>query len=177
MYSRSTDSWRELASDNDMGYVSSIKSMCKNGHFAHWKVERMSNGEDEILSLDMKNEVYKKIMLPEDNNQYRYISKIFAKDEDLFWRFDSSPHDKVVHIYESRCEGRKLSWMYMRSVELPNSGIEIIPRWNISFFVIELARDALVYDYRTHNFICRLTKRSLIEYTGSFVSLEKRIEN
>ncbi|XP_047964972.1 uncharacterized protein LOC125209413 [Salvia hispanica] len=109
MYSQSMDSWRELAFDDDLVYVCSIKSMCENGHFAHWKVERM--WEEEILSLDMKNELFKKIMLPKNKYQGRYISQIFAKDEHLFWRFEFSrkPVDKEVAIYESRCEGSKLS--------------------------------------------------------------------
>ncbi|KAG6386885.1 hypothetical protein SASPL_152062 [Salvia splendens] len=177
VYSRSADSWRELAFDNDIGYVTRVKSMCENGHFAHWISESMSSGEVAILSLDMKNEVFKKIMLPVDGLYYYLHSRIFEKDEHLFWRFDFpyTWQDKSsVHIYESRCEGSKLSWMYMLRVELPyTSSTGIIPRWRTGFFVIERERDAYVYDYRAHKFVSKLSNRSLTEYRGSFVSLEK----
>ncbi|KAL1568120.1 hypothetical protein AAHA92_03524 [Salvia divinorum] len=176
VYSRSTDSWRELAFDNDLSLVSPIKSRCENGHFAHWKMSRMV-GRDirlKILSLDMNNEVFKTIMLPEDEFDY-FDSPIFAKDEHLFWRFDfphSQPH-KLVRIYESRCEGSELSWNYMTSVEVPCSGFGIIPRWRTSFVVIEHEQRAVafVYDYRAHKFDCKVPMGSLIAYKGSFVSL------
>ncbi|KAG6388349.1 hypothetical protein SASPL_149774 [Salvia splendens] len=163
VFSRNTDSWRELAIDNNLRLHSLIKSLCGKGHFAHWKVERVGVvGRQHafgILSLDMKNEVFKTIMLPADGEKYIF-STIYAKDEHLFWRFDfdSLWPDNVVHIHELRGEGSQMSWNHMVSVEVPCSGIQILPRWRNGFPVIEFINNTYV---------------SLIECRGSFVSLAK----
>ena len=52
----------------------------------------------------------------------------------------------------------------MTTVEMPCITIEIIPRWETSFVVIEnWAGDSFVSDYRERKFICKLPKGLWIE--------------
>ncbi|KAG6384830.1 hypothetical protein SASPL_153649 [Salvia splendens] len=89
-----------------------------------------------IVSFDMKNEVFQTIRLPLDYN-------------------------KFVTIYESRCEGRELSWNRMMVVNL-----EVITLYDISRHpwmppsgrvILELYSGVFVYDYRYRGFIRKLS--------------------
>ncbi|KAG6393665.1 hypothetical protein SASPL_147910 [Salvia splendens] len=187
VYSRKTGSWRELARD-DGGLLDNlhsfspypIKSWCKNDHFAHWRVYRLKVGAgivQEILSLNMKNEVFHTIRLPADYTYY--YDSIFADDEHSFRRFvlHSRSRLDLVGIYESRCEGSELSWNHMMDVEVPFSNLDSEALfWRSGCVFIKYWRSLFVYDYRAHKFICKhvppLGLVGIIEYSGSFVSLE-----
>ncbi|XP_047964854.1 putative F-box protein At3g23950 [Salvia hispanica] len=174
LYSRNTDSWRELPVDEDFGTfrIDPIKSVCENGHFAYWHVYFT---ESKIISFDMKKEVLSTIKLdnglPDGVSKRAYVrSPIFAEDEHSFRRFHFD--DELVHIYETRCDGSKLCWNFVMKVEIPV--IEIMPRWRTGFVVIgNWTGESFVYDYRERKFICKLPKGLWIEGRGSFESLEK----
>ena len=196
VYSKSTDSWRELAdiviNDVDFRLVCPIKSGCANGYFAHWYAYVKKAGGDlvwKILSFDMKNEVFREITLPK---YYTYIytnidvrtrthtcvSQIFAEEERLFRLFDFPIHegDNLVKIYESRCAGSELSWKHVMNVRVPFSGSEVpLCRTCCVFFVHESS--VFVYDYSERKFICMhsvsevICMDEIVEYKGSFVSL------
>ncbi|XP_047959867.1 F-box/kelch-repeat protein At3g23880-like [Salvia hispanica] len=187
VYSRRTGSWRELARD-DGGLLDTlhsfspcpIKSWCKNGYFAHWRVYRLKVGGrivQKILSLDMKNEVFHTIRLPADYTYY--YDSIFADDERSFRRFVLHSHTRLglVGIYESRCERSELSWNHMMDVEVPFSNLDFgVSLWRSGCVFIKYCRSLFVYDYRAHKFICKHVHPAelvgIIEYSGSFVSLE-----
>ena len=55
----------------------------------------------------------------------------------------------------------------MTTVEMPCITIEIIPRWETSFVVIEnWAGTPFVHDYREGKFICHLPKGALLNADG-----------
>ncbi|KAL1557183.1 F-box protein-like protein [Salvia divinorum] len=165
VYSRRTDSWKELA-DLEFNSVIPIKSRCKNGYFAHWCVEVQGGIVSKILSLDMKNEVFRAITLPKD---YTYcssvdlanpISWIFAEDDHSFRLFDITDfrHDNIVRIYESRCEGSELSWNHVMEVKVPFMGPEELCRTGCVFFMYRPI--VIVYDYRAH----KLSQHSKLQF-------------
>ncbi|KAL1568162.1 putative F-box protein [Salvia divinorum] len=177
VYSRNTDSWRELAVDDDhvrFMLVDPIKSASESGHFVHWHTK--GDKVSKILSLDIKNEVFRTIEL---TNPFSgrfilpglYWCTVFAKDDHSFMSFYFN--NNRVHIYETRCEGSKWSWNKVTTVEMPCIVIEIIPQWKTGFVVIEnWAGATFVYDYREGKFICKLPNGALLnEYRGSLVSL------
>ncbi|KAL1542061.1 putative F-box protein isoform X1 [Salvia divinorum] len=177
-YSR-TDSWREMAIDCKITYgsefrdISPIKSRCKNGYFAHWRLGG-HNLTSRILSLDMRKEVFWTVTLPVLLGECSYF---FAEDEHSFRYFDfrfDSPASSAVRIYESRCEGGELSWNCLKTAVMPFAE----PQWRAGFAFYERGCGhwgAFVYDYRARKFVCRhLLPPSwarLIEYRGSFVSI------
>lgn len=126
-----------------------------------------------IVSFDMNNEVFQTIRLPQDYCSDYVSTTIFAKDEHSFWRFDSSTElstflfDKFVTIYESRCEGRELSWNRMMVVNLEAMTLCDISRhpWTppSGCVILELYSGVFVYDYRYRRFIRKLS----IIVTGS----------
>ncbi|XP_047964856.1 F-box/kelch-repeat protein At3g23880-like [Salvia hispanica] len=76
VYSRKTGAWKELAGDARVVLdsmelypdVSPMKSACKNGYFAHWRVYGCTMRSDHclfydnlILSFDMRNEVFQTV--------------------------------------------------------------------------------------------------------------------
>lgn len=160
-----------------------IKSWCKNGYFSHWLVYRYKAGgaielAPEILTLDMRNEVFRTICLPESS--VHMASVVFEENEHSFRRFDFPFADgsiNTVGIYESICEGNVLRWNYVMNVEVPLSDHKT-PLWQPGwvFFSHAAAAGALVYDPRARKFICKhamLPEGSrIVEYRGSFVSLE-----
>ncbi|KAG6386674.1 hypothetical protein SASPL_151843 [Salvia splendens] len=176
VYSGRTNSWRELSGavlDNlQLRYNSTIKSGCKNGYFAHWRVSRRIKRYEcsgEILSFDMKNEVFKTIMVPAD----RICSKIFAEDEHSFLRFDiATPlyDSNLVGIYELKGKGSESRWNHVTNVDVPS--LNYIPGSIDTCVFFEQH----VYDYRARKFLSLLPKRyrigfRIVEYRGSFVSL------
>lgn len=70
LYCKKTNSWRELAGDSgfpdDLRWADPIKSLCKDGYTLHWWAGYVSKKKRRIiLSLDMKNEVFRTISLPD----------------------------------------------------------------------------------------------------------------
>ncbi|KAG6395495.1 hypothetical protein SASPL_146140 [Salvia splendens] len=184
VYSRWTGSWRELAKD-DGGLLDNlhsfppcpIKSWCKNGHFALYRLKVGGRIVQKILSLNMKNEVFHTIRLTAD--YIYYYDSILADDEHSFRRFvlHSRTRLDLVGIYESRCEGSELSWIHMMDVEVPFSNLDFEALlWTSGCVFIKYWRSLFVYDYRAHKFICKhvppVDLVGIIEYSGSFVSLE-----
>ncbi|KAL1568158.1 hypothetical protein AAHA92_03559 [Salvia divinorum] len=171
LYSTKMDCWRELAGDgvvDDAAYdsVIPIKSFCENTHFAYWRVNSRKHkvGGDivsRIVSFDVKNEVFRAIRLPPDYVSDYVSTKIFAKDEHSFRRFDSSAfsYDKCVKIYESRCEGSELSWHHMMNVEADTYNIVRYYPWWLTpgCVILEFYGSVFVYDYRDHKFIWKLS--------------------
>ncbi|XP_047962807.1 uncharacterized protein LOC125207479 [Salvia hispanica] len=164
LYSKSTDSWKELGDVIIDGlrfdFVIPIKSACKNGYFVHWYayVKRVEGDVQKILSFDMKNEVFREITLPEDNtytytnivgSTRRLYSQIFAEDEHLFrhFKFQIRGSDNSVKIYESRCEGSELSWNHVTNVRVPLSGSEEVPLCRTSCVFFMHKSSVFVYDY------------------------------
>ncbi|XP_047962614.1 F-box protein At5g49610-like [Salvia hispanica] len=197
VFSKSTDSWRELADivieDLAIDLVVPIKSGCKNGYFVHWYAYLRKVGGDverKILSFDMKNEVFREITLPVG---YPYIhlvivrgkalrvhtvSHIFAEDEHSFRLFDflTCGSDNLVKIYESRCAGSELSWKHVMNVRVPLSGSEVpLCRTCCVFFMHQSG--VFVYDYSARKFICKhsvsevICMDEIVEYRGSFISV------
>ncbi|XP_042016418.1 F-box protein At5g65850-like [Salvia splendens] len=179
LYSRTADSWRELAVECSITYrtefynVSPIKSSCKNGHFAHWCMG--GHGfTSRILSFDMKNEVFRIITLPFVLGE----CSIFAEDEHSFryFSFGCQTGVRFVKICESRCEGSKFSWNRMMiDASVPFAAPD---QWRAGFVFFELQSckwGSFVYDYRAREFVCRhylpSSNSRFIECKGSFVSV------
>ena len=171
LYSRRTDSWRELAGDNriilddlyNVG-IKPIKSRCKNGNFLHWRLFT------DILSLDMKkNEVFWRFR----SRQNFYVSSIFAEDEHSFQGFEFK--NNGFNIYEITCEGSELSLNYAIAGKVRTSNSEV-PLWRNDCVIFEDVLGTFVYDQGEHTVISKhsgLPKGSeMVEYRGSFVSLE-----
>ncbi|KAG6400164.1 hypothetical protein SASPL_136989 [Salvia splendens] len=194
IYSKSTDSWRDLGDvcidDVKFYAVYPIKSACKNGYFVHWLGDANEVGGDgvsKILSFDMKNEVFRAITLPEDyahiyyDGDTRPLCHIFAEDEHSFRIFDFSIYgsDNLVRIYDSRCEGSELSWNHVMNVHVPLSISEIeVPlcRTSCVFFVDRSDESVCVYDYRARKFISRYSLPDFKPFYYGVVCLDRIIE-
>ncbi|KAG6395320.1 hypothetical protein SASPL_145963 [Salvia splendens] len=118
LYSARTNSWRELDIDLDLAIQKPIKSVCKNGSFAHWEGQTRILGKKIILSFDMKNEVFRTITISGDQvlGPSSKFFAILAKGEYSFvilvlscWR---------LKVYESSGEGSKLIWNNVNNVIL-----------------------------------------------------------
>ncbi|KAG6386658.1 hypothetical protein SASPL_151827 [Salvia splendens] len=136
MYSRKTDSWKDLAGVN--GYlqicsISPMKQVCENGRFAHWHVVSAtgySRADAYILSLDMKNEVFRTIRSQGHCNGTDVVVVTYvAEDEHSFWslHLPRDPSRDWVRIYrssfcETRYEGRIISWAPLTNVQSPFYG-------------------------------------------------------
>ncbi|KAG6393664.1 hypothetical protein SASPL_147909 [Salvia splendens] len=147
LYSRRTDSWRELEGDNRIlddiyVWIKPIKSRYKNGYFSHWSLHDYMTGAD-ILSLDMKNEVFRRIR----SRPNFFASSIFAKDEDSFQGFEFKKNG--VNIHELICEGSELSWNYTMAGKVRTSNSEV-PLWSNDCVIFEDVLGTFVYDQRAH---------------------------
>ncbi|KAG6384853.1 hypothetical protein SASPL_153672 [Salvia splendens] len=188
MYSRKTDSWKDLAGVNGnlkILSISPMKQVCENGRFAHWYVVSAtgySRAEAYILSLDMKNEVFQTIRLFQGHwNSTDIVVTYVAEDEHSFWRLDlpRDPSRNRVTIYrsssgESRYRGRIISWAPLMNVQFPFSGelglwrrtsCVLFKYWNYMF----------VFDYRACKYSywpCCNHFPVLFKHRCSFVSLE-----
>lgn len=187
LYSRKTNSWTEFTADrlrvlDGLHHIPCIPiiSRCKNGYFSHWFVHRYNDGgaivlAPEILTLDMRNEVFRTVCLPA--SPVGMGSIIFAENEHSFRRFDFPSVDGsviTVGINESICEGNVLRWNHVMNVEVPFSDYKM-PLWQPGWvFFYQTTGGALVYDSRARKFICKhamLPEGSrIVEYKGSFVS-------
>ncbi|XP_047953741.1 putative F-box/kelch-repeat protein At1g12870 [Salvia hispanica] len=190
LYSARTNSWRELNCDQDLIIEKPIKSVCKNGSFAHWE-GRNRSGEKIILSFDMKNEVFRTITISRlgdhvlDN--YFWLHKvlvILAKDECSFVILVVDKYK--LNVYESSGEGSELIWNNVNNVDLYSfwkcdfRGSDEIPFWRNDNCVIirgRTSREVLLYDYRARKFIRQFmmlgslaTGDDIIEYEGSLIS-------
>ncbi|KAG6384849.1 hypothetical protein SASPL_153668 [Salvia splendens] len=199
LYTRKTDSWRELAVLNgDIEKLNPIKSRCENGHFAHWHVvPRLKSSHPElILSLDMKNEVFQTIRLLSFGPRHTDVilaCTYFAEDEHSFWHFDL-PHSSTntVTIYRSSevryGVGRVLFWNLVTNVVNPFYRKDFYepPQWTITDCVVfECWMNVFMYDYRARKYDYRPRKYdarkydyrdnnafSKFKHTCSFVLLE-----
>ncbi|KAL1568222.1 putative F-box protein [Salvia divinorum] len=187
LYSRKTDSWRELAGDgvvDDLHYnsVIPIKPLGGNdGHFAHWRVNSRKVGGgtvSRIVSFDMKNEVFRTMRLRSDNVSVYRFSTIFAVDDNSFQRFYIPPFSRYVDICKSRCEGKELSWNHViRSVELRE--VCMIPHcvfWefykDIGYVFLEHDGRVFIYDHLAREFVSKLPEAGQMSVAeGSVTSL------
>ncbi|KAL6532612.1 hypothetical protein OROHE_014034 [Orobanche hederae] len=168
LYSRRTDSWRDLGLDQPMLIYKHVHLSCNEGRFAHWCAWTHPSGY-VILTFDMTNEVFRKTKIPDlDSCSNISVGNFFgdrtvAKDDGCsFIRIvfpDSS--GGLVRIYESSvsiCEGiRKLSWYFVVGVELPV--LPLLPWWRRDCVIVKMydAEDQkikhLFYDYRARRFV------------------------
>ncbi|KAH6833457.1 hypothetical protein C2S53_012679 [Perilla frutescens var. hirtella] len=170
VYSRTTNSWRELAGDaildQELYVIKPIKSSYKNGSFAHWRAIRVvgANRETLILSFDMKNEVFRILEMP-DYERLRSLGniKIFATD-DSFVLFIYSDLDngysrvrgpKSLMIFEARFEGNTLRWDFATKVG-EFGRITPTPKalWRSDCVVLEhfsMKKRLIFYDYCVRN--------------------------
>ncbi|XP_047953740.1 uncharacterized protein LOC125224215 [Salvia hispanica] len=188
MYSARTNSWSELDIDQDLFIVKPIKSLSKNGSFAHWKGFTRRRDKEIILSFDMKNEVFRTMTISLTGDEVVDNSlKIFAilgKDEYSFvilvlkgW---------MLKVYESSGEGSELVWNNVNNVKLYSfwrlniERSDDIPIWGNDDCVVLRGRKAgevILYDYRARKFIRRfkigcisVSDEDIIEYVESLVS-------
>ncbi|KAL1541583.1 F-box/kelch-repeat protein-like protein [Salvia divinorum] len=172
LYSRRTDSWRELADggildDLTLYSIQPIKSACKNGSFAYWRVNQRVNGDivPKILSLDMRKEVFRTITLPSGHTG---TSSIFVEDEHSFRMFEFMNNRTI--IFYSRCEGRQVMWKQTMGEKLPSD----VPSWSTSFVFLEHEGFEVAYDYRARELICKLSEDFLgpkvVEFRATLIS-------
>ncbi|XP_047962209.1 uncharacterized protein LOC125207044 [Salvia hispanica] len=181
MYRKRTNAWEQLADGvfNDLRiyHVSPIVSRCKNSHFAYWSAHYVGVYDVRIiLSFDMKNEVFRKITLPEPDPNPVAFSQVFVEDEHSFLNIVLtnviSPlvgGTSTVEIYESRFEGSELSWNYVKNVEV--TSFTRVPLLMAScVFIPDGLWGNFVYDYRARNIIARQSiNYVLVEYRASLV--------
>ncbi|KAG6384850.1 hypothetical protein SASPL_153669 [Salvia splendens] len=188
MYSRKTDSWKDLAGVNgnlQICSISPMKQVCENGRFAHWYVVSCmgySLVEAYILSLDMKNEVFRTIRLFQGHCNSTDIAVTYvADDEHSFWRLDlpRDPSRGWVRIYrssfcESRYGGRIISWAPLTNVQFPfYEGLGLWRRTSCVFF--KYWKYMFVFDYRACKYSywpCYNHLPVLFKHRCSFVTLE-----
>ncbi|XP_047983500.1 putative F-box protein At3g51171 [Salvia hispanica] len=192
MYSARTNSWSELDIDRDLFIVQTIKSLSKNGSFAHWKGFTRERDKEIILSFDMKNEVFRTIpisLMGDEvlDNSFKE-SAILAKGDYSFvilvvdrWK---------LKVYESSGDGSELIWNNVNNVNLYSfwwldiERSDDIPIWgNDDCVVLRGHREGevILYDYRARKFIRRfkmgcisVSDEDIIEYVGSLISLLKQ---
>ncbi|XP_047938252.1 jacalin-related lectin 38-like [Salvia hispanica] len=184
LYSRRMNSWRKLAFDQELYIHGPIKSLCKNGSFAHW-IGWRRDSRFVILSFDMKNEVFLTFKISGHvlKSFYMYL-EVLAKDECSFVLFGLYS-SLVVMVYESRFEGSELIWTRVMNVE--QRVLRDMPLWRSNDFAVFKKRDCVVwwlldfikervfllYDCRAREFIARLElpeTSAIVEYEGSFIS-------
>ncbi|KAL6499832.1 hypothetical protein OROGR_027742 [Orobanche gracilis] len=185
LYSRRTDSWRDLGLDQPMLIFKHVHLSCNEGRFAHW-CAWMPSGY-VILTFDMKNEVYRETKIrdsisnvPAGNN---YGGRIVAKDDGCSFIRIVFPDSTsgLVRIYESSvsiCEGiRKLSWDFVVGVELPVP--PLLPYWRRDCVIVKMYDEKdgkikhLFYDYRGRRFVGFLNlpkSTEFLDYKGTFIS-------
>ncbi|KAL1535600.1 putative F-box protein [Salvia divinorum] len=186
LYSARTNSWSELDIDQDLVIEKSIKSVCKNGSYAHWQVRTGICGRRKsILSFDMKNEVFRTITIPGDEvhgKSFEFFA-ILAKGGCSFVILVS---DRIMmKVYESSGEGSELIWNSVNNVKLNSfwrSHIQSddIPIWRNGDCVVLRGRkpsEVILYDYRARKFMAqfKMPRSStldddIIEYEGSLIS-------
>ncbi|KAL1535583.1 putative F-box protein [Salvia divinorum] len=160
LYSARTNSWSELCLDQDLVIENPVRSLCKDGSFAHWE-GRNTSGEKIILSFDMKKEVFGTITIP-DGQVFDHTFDFFgilAKGECSFVIFFLDTF--VLKVYEWSGEGGKLIWNNVDNVVLKNGK----------------SNQVIWYDSRARKFIrlfkmygSSILKHDLIEYEGSLIS-------
>lgn len=196
MYSRATNSWRELSGesnilDQEVYIRGPIKSSSKNGSFCHWRGVRVVGGDDEfeyehvIVSLDVNNEVFRVLEMPDyDTLQgFKYGKmKIFAKGDGSFvlfifqkFDFNNGKGPKWLKIFGSRIEGNALRWDY---VTIVGPFRLVIPKalWRRNCVLLmnfHKKVELIIYDYCAQEFVGRIemTRNTvkIFEYRGSFV--------
>ncbi|KAG6393217.1 hypothetical protein SASPL_147453 [Salvia splendens] len=146
LYSRRMNSWRKLAFDQELYINSPIKSLCKNGSFAHWIGWRRVS-EFVILCFDMKNEVFLTFTISGSELIWTRIMNVERVLRDMpLWRSD----DFVV--FKKR---------------------DCVVWWLLDF--IEERVLLLLYDCRAREFIARLElpeTSTIVEYEGSSFHLK-----
>ncbi|XP_047983396.1 F-box protein At2g43440-like [Salvia hispanica] len=200
LYSARTNSWTELDRHQDLIIQKPIKSVCKNGSFAHWEGITRKGSKKIILSFDMKNEVFRTIKISGTGDQEldNYVRPfkdfmIFAKDECSFVILVMDEYK--LKVYESNGEGSEVIWNNMNNVDLyyfwkDNFGWSTydIPFWrNGNCVVLQVrssmvlkdrsSRELLLYDYHARKFIKHFemsgissSEYDIIEYEGSLIS-------
>ncbi|XP_047983468.1 putative F-box protein At3g10430 [Salvia hispanica] len=192
LYSAKTNSWRKLDIDQDMVIEKPIKSVCKNGSFAHWKGLTRARDKEIILSFDMKNEVFRTFTISQTGDQVldKYsvqsfkVLAILAKEDCSFVILVLESW--VLKVYESSGEGSEVVWNNVNDLQLYSFGMsnvrssDEIPVWRnddcVALKGCEL-REVILYDYRARKLIGRfkLPESSclddyIIECEGSFIS-------
>ncbi|XP_047983405.1 putative F-box protein At3g10430 [Salvia hispanica] len=196
LYSARTNSWRELDRHQDLIIQKPIKSVCKNGSFAHWEGLTRTECKKIILSFDMKNEVFRTIKISGTGDQvldnyFRSFKDftIFAKGECSFVILVMDKYK--LKVYESSGEGSEVIWNNVNNVSLYyfwkcNFGWTYdIPFWRNNSCVVlkgRTSREVILYDYRVRNIIkcfkmCgrwatgdEIMEYKIIEYEGSLIS-------
>ncbi|KAH6770379.1 hypothetical protein C2S52_015182 [Perilla frutescens var. hirtella] len=172
VYSKRTNSWRELAGDSNIPdeelyihKIKPIKSTCKTGSFAHWQVF------DKILSFDMKNEVFRTF-----NCAISAKVKIFAT-EDSFVLFDYDIGGGVSpRKFEAKFEVSELEWIPVKSFgpfgRLPRP----MTLWKSDCVVLKHSKRCNIYDYCDRGYVGTYEKPKtasmfkMVEYKGSLIS-------
>ncbi|XP_057788388.1 F-box protein At5g49610-like [Salvia miltiorrhiza] len=193
VYSRATDSWRELGRggviDHDQLYIRSpIKSSRKNGSFSHWLAIRKVGGDEyehEMVSLDVKNEVFRMLEMPDYESLNWFVHgdiKIFAKGDDSFVLFNYCVIDmnnwkapKWLKIFGSRIEEDTLRWDVMTSIGPFCSGVIPMALWKTDCVVLKdfskRKKELIIYDYCAKEFVGRFEMKTcdseIFEYRGS----------
>ncbi|KAL1535597.1 putative F-box protein [Salvia divinorum] len=186
LYSARTNSWSELDIDQNLFIEKPIKSLSKNGSFAHWCARTWH--EKVILSFDMKKEVFRTITISLKgvevlDNPFKEFA-ILAKGENSFVILVVDR--RKLRVYESSGEGSELIWNNVKNVKLRSfwmfniESSDDIPIWrNGECVVLRGFKDGgvILYDYRARKFIRRFkmpgsstSDEDIIEYEGSWIS-------
>ncbi|XP_047963545.1 putative F-box only protein 11 [Salvia hispanica] len=186
LYSRRTDSWRELALDQELSTYPFMKSSCRNGSFVYWLGWRTGDPSTVILSFDMKNEVFRTFTISSQGLMRGCKLDFLAKDDCSFFLFVSCID--VLKVYESRVEGNELIWTLVTNLvtNMELAVIRDLPLWRGDDFAVLKKLDCavwrllllgdrvslLLYDCRAREFIARLLPEisAFVEYEGSFIS-------
>ncbi|XP_047983414.1 putative F-box/kelch-repeat protein At1g12870 [Salvia hispanica] len=154
LYSARTNSWSELDIDQDLSIYKPIKSVCKNGSFAHWE------GETEaVLAILAKDECSFVILVVDKYKLNVYESS--GEGSELIW----NNVNNVDLCSFWKCDFR---------------GSDEIPFWRNDNCVVlrgRRSREVLLYDYRARKFIRQFmmlgslaSGDEIIEYEGSLIS-------
>ncbi|XP_047979512.1 F-box/kelch-repeat protein At3g06240-like [Salvia hispanica] len=180
VYSRATNSWREL-SIIDLGLCefSPINSRCKNSAFAHW-LAKDNDRIELILSFDFRSEGFRVLEIPdlEASKMYR-DRKIFAEGGDSFLVFFSGDGKGPdwLNIFWLWIEGSMLQWNHMKRVGVgPFDGL-VIPKalCERGYVVLQSKNNGylLIYNYCDEKYVrCFEMNRDvpeIFEYRGNFV--------
>lgn len=197
LYSRATNSWRELGDvlDQYLLIKEPIKSSCRNGAVAQWRAIRVVGEgrhpslEHIILSFDMKNEVFRSFEVLDYASLVSLGKvKIFARG-DTFVLFISDSNMSYtrtrkpfnwMRLLEARLEGNNtLRWDYVKQI---GPFQRFIPRsktlWRSDCVVwnqFSTKNKLVFYDYCDEKIVGSFeidycSKFKIFEYKGSFVS-------